>query len=193
MNFSRIVPPLLLALALGCASAQSLPADGAEAAPALTPDAALLAIRDAARRRDMDTVQSLMPLVQQHPLLVWAEYWTLKARLDDAYPEEVRAFLQRWAGTYQEDRLRNDWLLLAGKRSDWGEFAAHYPDFRMRDDANLRCWNVVRLLDTGTSPAQDDIAQFQRDWNAQRKDSTACSTAASRLRASHLLADAAIW
>lgn len=192
MNFSRILPSLLLALALGSASAQDA-ADAPTATPSMTPDMALLAIRDAARQRNTDSIASLMPLVQGHPLQVWAEYWALKARLDEAYPSEVHAFLQRWAGTYQEDRLRNDWLLLAGKRSDWGEFARHYPHFRMRDDASVRCWNVVRLLDAGSAPPQSDIAQFQRDWNAQRKESTACSTAASRLRAARLLADAAIW
>ena len=141
-------------------------------------------ISEVLRLKGMDRksarLQALLPLVQGHPLQVWGEYWALKARLDDASPSEVRAFLQRWAGTYQEDRLRADWLLLAGKRSDWDEFAAHYPHFRMRDDANLRCWDIVRLLDAGSAPTGDAIAQFQRDWNAQRKESTACSTAASR-------------
>ncbi|MBQ6655951.1 MAG: lytic transglycosylase domain-containing protein [Ottowia sp.] len=190
MNFTRILPSLLLALALGCASAQDVPeAD----TPSITPEAALLDMKSAAQRRDSARLQALLPLVQGHPLQVWGEYWALKARLDDASPSEVRAFLQRWAGSYQEDRLRADWLLLAGKRSDWDEFAAHYPHFRMRDDANLRCWDIVRLLDAGSAPTGDAIAQFQRDWNAQRKESTACSTAASRLRAARLLADAAIW
>ena len=195
MNFSRILPALagaLLTLAIGSAAAQDAP-DAPAATPAITPDAALLAIKEAARQRNHGRVQSLMLLVQQHPLLVWAEYWALKARLDDAAPAEVQAFLQRWAGTYQEDRLRNDWLLLAGKRRDWAAFAAEYPRFRMRDDANLRCWHVVRLLDAGSAPTKDDIAQFQQDWNAQRKDSTACTAAASGLHARGLLPAAAIW
>ena len=41
-------------------------------------------------------------------------YWELRARLDDRQPERNPGFLNRFAGTYQEDRLRNDWLLLLG-------------------------------------------------------------------------------
>ena len=35
--------------------------------------------------------------------------------------------LQRWAGSHQEDRLRNDWLLLLGQRRDWEQFAELHP------------------------------------------------------------------
>jgi soluble lytic murein transglycosylase len=52
----------------------------------------------------------------------------------------VQDFLARYAGTYQEDRLRNDWLLLLGKRRDWASFAAEYPRYRMRDDREVRCY-----------------------------------------------------
>jgi hypothetical protein len=34
-------------------------------------------------------------------------------------PAEVQDFFARYPGTYQEDRLRNDWLLLLGQRRDW--------------------------------------------------------------------------
>ena len=39
----------------------------------------------------------------------------LRARLDSASPAEIQEFLNHFAGTYQEDRLRNDWLLLLGQ------------------------------------------------------------------------------
>ena len=35
--------------------------------------------------------------------------------------------LQRWSGTYVEDRLRNDWLLELVRRRDRAKFAAEYP------------------------------------------------------------------
>ncbi len=197
MNFSRILSPLcalLLALA-GChAAAQETPFQAAPAATAaITPEAALLEMKNAARRKDAARIHALLPLVQGHALAVWGEYWALKARLDDAAPAEVQAFVHRWAGTYQEDRLRADWLLLAGKRGDWGEFAIHYPHFRMRDDANLRCWDIARLLDGGTAPAAADIAAALAGWNEQRKESQACQAAATQLHARRLIADAALW
>ena len=68
------------------------------------------------RRGDRSRLALLLPSARNHPLEPWAAYWELRARLEDAQPEEVQAFLQRWAGTYQEDRLRNDWLRLLGQR-----------------------------------------------------------------------------
>jgi soluble lytic murein transglycosylase len=61
----------------------------------------------------------LLPAVRGHALEPWAAYWELRARLDTASLQEVQDFLGRYAGTYQEDRLRNDWLLQLGQRRDW--------------------------------------------------------------------------
>ena len=65
----------------------------------------------------------LLPAAAGHPLLAYAEYWELKARLENASTAEIQAFLQRWQGSYVEDRLRNDWLLLLGKNGDAFTFA----------------------------------------------------------------------
>ena len=56
---------------------------------------------------------------------------------------EVQRFLAKYVGTYQEDRLRNDWLMLLGQRRDWGNFAAQYPQYRMRDDKEVRCYAIL--------------------------------------------------
>src|SRR3569833_1315510 len=85
----------------------------------------------------------LLPQVQGHPLEAWVAYWELRARLDTAQPQEVQDFFTKYAGTYQEDRLRNDWLLLLGQRRDWATFAAEYPRFRMNDDREVRCYALL--------------------------------------------------
>ena len=54
--------------------------------------------------------------------------------------------MKRYAGTYQEDRLRNDWLLLLGQRRDWSQFAEQHPSYRMSDDKEVRCYAL--LIDT---------------------------------------------
>jgi soluble lytic murein transglycosylase len=71
----------------------------------------------------------------------WAAYWELKNRLETA--AEIQGFLNRYAGTYQEDRLRNDWLLLLGKQRDWNTFSQVYPKFRMRDDKSVTCYALL--------------------------------------------------
>ena len=50
-----------------------------------------------------------------HTLEAWAAYWELRARLETANPSEIQAFLNRYAGTYQEDRLRAEWLQQLGR------------------------------------------------------------------------------
>ena len=77
----------------------------ATAAPS---DSVIQDMRDAFRRADKARLASLLPLARGHALEPWAAYWALKARLEEASPLEVQDFLTRYAGTYQEDRLRND-------------------------------------------------------------------------------------
>ncbi len=122
----------------------------------------------------------LLPALRGHLLEPWGAYWELRARLDTATPQEVQDFLTRWAGTYQEDRLRNDWLLLLGQRRDWTSFAAEIGRFRMNDDPQVRCYALlVRQLREGPSEAIAD--EVRRLWFAQRDSEDACTTAARDL------------
>jgi soluble lytic murein transglycosylase len=52
---------------------------------------------------------------ERNPLAMWVDYWELTNRLNEAQRNELNAFWARWAGTYVEDRLRNDWLLELGR------------------------------------------------------------------------------
>ena len=106
-------------------------------------DDAVLEMQKAFRKGDSKKLEQLLPTVRGHALEPWAAYWTLKARLNEATEAEVQAFLQRYAGTYQEDRLRNDWLLLLGQRRDWAQFAAYHPQYRMQDDREVRCYALL--------------------------------------------------
>lgn len=86
-------------------------------------DDTLLEMQQAFRKGDRQRLAQLLPSARGHVLEPWAAYWELRARLGEALPQEVNAFLQRYPGTYQEDRLRNDWLLLVGQRRDWVQFS----------------------------------------------------------------------
>lgn len=97
-------------------------------------DDTLLEMHQAFRKGDRKKLEQLLPAARGHALEPWAAYWELKLRLGEASPAEIQAFLKRYAGTYQEDRLRNDWLLLLGQRRDWAQFAEQHPSYRMSDD-----------------------------------------------------------
>ncbi|TFY99554.1 lytic transglycosylase domain-containing protein [Ramlibacter rhizophilus] len=172
MKFRTILT--LITAAFAC----SVQAQARPAAPA--GDEVLLEMQQAFRQNRASRLVELLPQARGHVLEPWAAYWELRARLDTAQPQEIRDFLARWAGTYQEDRLRNDWLLLLGQRRDWSTFADELPRFRMNDDGQVRCYALlVQQLRQGATPELVD--EVRRRWHAQRDADDACTTAARDL------------
>ncbi|RYF84091.1 MAG: lytic transglycosylase domain-containing protein [Comamonadaceae bacterium] len=156
-------------------------------------DDTITQMKQAFSRGDKARLSALRPQAAGHPLEPWAAYWELKARLSDASSAEVQAFLSRWAGSYQEDRLRNDWLLLLGQRRQWDEFAQLHPAFRMNDDREVQCYAVlVDGLRTG-QVAPERAALVRRNWQAQTNTDDGCLTAADRLIASRALREQDAW
>ncbi|MDO8719292.1 MAG: lytic transglycosylase domain-containing protein, partial [Polaromonas sp.] len=73
-------------------------------------DSLILEMNNAFKRGDKNRLAQLLPQAKGHALEPWAAYWELKARLNEASPQEVQGFMARYVGSYQEDRMRNDWL-----------------------------------------------------------------------------------
>ena len=169
MKLLRILT--LIAIA-GCQQAQSQPKG----------DDLVLEMNQAFRQGNRARLAQLLPQVRGHAMEPWAAYWELKSRLDTASPQEVQDFFARYPGTYQEDRLRNDWLLLLGQRRDWTSFEAEYPKFRMNDDREVRCYAVlVAHVREGTTAAPALSEEVRRNWLGQRDADDGCTLAASRL------------
>ncbi len=190
MQFPMILTPLTLAVLRGaisgvlalCASSMVLAQGGS--------DNVLVEMQQAFRKGDTRRLTTLLPQARGHVLEPWAAYWELRARLDQATPQEVQAFFARYPGTYQEDRLRNDWLLLLGQRRDWSAFAAEMPAYRMGDDPQLRCYALaIEHLRTGADVADE----VRRLWYAQRDADDGCTFAADRLHESGRLKALDIW
>ncbi len=165
----------------------------APTAAARAGDLAMLDMRDALRRNNLRALQTLRPQVQGHVLEPLADYWLMRQSLETAAPDDIRAFLQRWQGSYYEDRLRNDWLLLLGTRQDWGTFLAEWPRFRMNDDPRVRCHGLRAQLVTerGLSPAE--VAEAARLWLAQREAEEVCTPLVQRLLAQRALGADVVW
>ena len=155
-------------------------------------DATLLEMHQAFRKGDRKKLEQLLPAARGHVLEPWAAYWELRVRLADASPQEIQGFLQRYAGTYQEDRLRNDWLLLLGQRRDWPRFAEQHPQYRMSDDREVRCYALLIDQIKGTAPA--NVAEDVRNsWYAQRDADDGCTHAARELYGYKRLSPLDIW
>lgn len=170
------------------AAAQQAPTPSAAPNPA---EAALLQMQAAYAKGDRARLSALLPLTATHPLHGWAAYWELSARLNTAPSEHVEAFLKRWRGTYWEDRLRNDWLLLLGQRRQWAEFSRLYPAFRMRDDRQVQCYALGLDIIEARAPA-NAAATLAPLWFAQPNNDDGCAHTAALLHATgHLPAEIA--
>ncbi|MCF8161281.1 MAG: lytic transglycosylase domain-containing protein [Polaromonas sp.] len=172
-------------------SLAGLPAQAqAQGAGTSASDAVILDMREAFSKGQNKRLTELLPRAQSHALAPWAAYWELSARLETATPEEISRFLTRFAGTYQEDRLRNDWLLLLGQRQEWGTFMAEYPSFRMNDDRSVQCY---ALLTDFKSSERDVAQQVEALWLAQRDADDGCAAAAQQQLTARKLQPHTAW
>ena len=158
-----------------------------------TGDALIVEMNQAFKRGDKKKLTSLLPQAKGHALEGYAAYWELKARLPEASGQEVQAFYSAYPGTYVEDRLRNDWLLLLGQRRDWAAFAQEHPNYRMNDDKEVRCYAL--LVEHLKNPAQDARLsdEVRKNWYAQRDADDGCRSAAERLVGTKNLNAQDVW
>ena len=189
----RAFKPALLALAIGSTFAPVTFAQAASSGNGSAGDSIILDMNQAFRARDKGRLAQLLPQARGHALEPWAAYWELKARLIEASPQEVQDFMRRYAGSYQEDRLRNDWLLLLGQRRDWTAFAAEYPNYRMNDDREVRCYAL--LIEHIKNPALDAKLsdEVRKNWYAQREADDGCTAAVERLVGAKNLTVLDVW
>ncbi|NJD35774.1 MAG: lytic transglycosylase domain-containing protein [Betaproteobacteria bacterium] len=102
-------------------------------------DAAFLLARDAYRNGEPVRLGRQLVLLEGHPLQAWAEYWSLRMRLDDSDASGVADYLNRHAGSYLAEKLRGDWLRVLGKQKDWESFTRELPALVL-PDAEIRCY-----------------------------------------------------
>ena len=187
MQFAAILTSIALSLVLAAGVA---PAAHAQTRDTAKGDEAALETAEAFRKFDRKRLAALLPQLQGHVLEPWAIYWELRARLDEASTKEIQDTLQRLAGSYQEDRLRNDWLLMLGQRRDWAAFNREYPKFRMNDDRSVRCYALMADFNAGTV---DVAGQVQEFWLAQREADDGCTAAAEQQLKAGKLKPHAAW
>ncbi|PUE50791.1 lytic transglycosylase [Limnohabitans sp. 2KL-1] len=153
-------------------------------------DEVILEMHQAFRKNDKNRLANLLPQARGHVLEPLVAYWDMRARLDIAPESEIRGFLNSYAGSYYEDRLRNDWLLQLGKRRDWATFTAEYPRYRMRDDRELRCY----ALATEAMNSKADVAdEAKRLWYALREADDGCTYVAEHLHSGKQINGLDLW
>ena len=156
-------------------------------------DNLILEMGNAFKRGDKTRLTQMLPQAKGHTLEPWAAYWEIRARLGEASAQEIQDFFSRYAGSYQEDRLRNDWLLLLGQRRDWAAFAAEYPNYRMNDDKDVRCYAL--LVEHLKKPELDQRLsdEVRKNWQSQQNAEDGCNAAAARLLGAKNLTPQDVW
>ncbi|UFS55634.1 lytic transglycosylase domain-containing protein [Comamonadaceae bacterium M7527] len=170
------------------------------AAPAKAVDGAnvLMDMRTAYYRNQSSALQDMLPTIKGHPLEPLAAYWTLKSRLEEATPTEVSDFYKAWPDSYYEDRLRNDWMLLLGKRQEWAALLEAHRHFRMNDDRDISCYVWQAQLATGqaaasgVAPALTPKALVSM-WHQQTGSDQACLSAVEQLLRLGLVSSDVAW
>ena len=189
-----MLPKIFYKVCLWTLMATSSLASAQASGPVSSVDQAMLEIKQAYERGDRARLQALLPQVRGHLLEPWAAYWDMRGRLAQASSSELQAFLKRWAGTYQEDRLRNDWLQLLGQRREWTTFQSELALFRMNDDPEVRCYALwaehLRSPGAGGARVADEV---RRLWHAQRDADDGCKSAARQLYEDRQLPALEVW
>ncbi|WP_230412398.1 lytic transglycosylase domain-containing protein [Undibacterium hunanense] len=106
-------------------------------------DDRFMALRDAAFHDDSGNAEQHAAALKNYEIPSYIDYYRLRARLVKTTNAEFRDFLSKYEGSAIADRLRNDWLLLLGKRGEWETFDQQYPMFVVADDNQLRCYAVL--------------------------------------------------
>ena len=188
----RAIVSLFACVLLTLASVQ--PSLAAPASSTAQADAVITDMAQAFKRGDRKRLSALLPQAKGHPLEPWAAYWELKARLDEASHQEIRSFFGRYPATYQEDRLRNDWLLLLGQRRDWTTLSDEHAHYRMRDDRELRCYILtVELLEKGAQANPGIADEVRKNWMGMKEADDGCTLAADRLYFTKQFTSLDIW
>ncbi|APW41740.1 lytic transglycosylase domain-containing protein [Rhodoferax saidenbachensis] len=187
MQFSTILTSLAL---LGALLLPSLSPAHAQGRDNTRFDEQIQDMAQAYKVRDRKRLAALLPQMRGYVLEPWAAYWDLSARLDEASATDIQDFFSRYAGSYQEDRLRAEWLLQLGRNRDWSTFNREYPKYRMNDDRSVRCYALLAEHQAGASKVG---TQVQDVWLSLKDADEACAATAEQLIKDQALDPHAAW
>ena len=126
-------------------------------------DRMFIDLREAARKNDVFRTQQLSSNLANYPFDDYVAYFRIKpqlfdgaggARGDYSADAQVVTFLNQYQGTALADRMRNDWLLVLGKRKDWARFDVEYAKFVLDDDTQVKCYSLLSKLSQGENPTK---------------------------------------
>ncbi|TAK67603.1 MAG: lytic transglycosylase [Betaproteobacteria bacterium] len=181
------IAPMLRALMLAFALA-ALVAQAAPSRPQ-TQDEIFLAAHAAARAGDYDKLAKYEAQLQGYVLEPYVESWLLRARLEDASADEVRAFLAREQASFLAEQLRKEWLKVLGKKQQWDLFRAEHP-LLIGEDNDVACYALQARWQQRDESA---LAEVRAQWYAPRELPEGCVPLAETLVSRGQFTSREVW
>ena len=148
-----------------------------------------LAAREAFRVGNAARLDTLARRLKGHVLEQYLAYWQLSMRLDQAGPEEARAFLAVNRDGPLAERLRNEWLKALGKGQQWELFEQELPQL-VGDDVEITCYALQSRLRVNSGEA---LREARPLWFVPRDLPESCTPLFSAVLEAGLLSTEDIW
>ncbi|MES2037603.1 MAG: transglycosylase SLT domain-containing protein [Pseudomonadota bacterium] len=143
MSVKKSLAGLSLMILAGFATSPFAYAAPAKRSLIANDDDRFMALRDAAMHDDAASVEQYAATLKNYDIPSYIDYYRIRSRLVKTSNSEFREFISKYEGSAIADRLRNDWLLLLGRRGEWDLFDQQYPQFVVADDNQLRCYSQL--------------------------------------------------
>ena len=152
-------------------------------------DDEFLAAREAFRSGNSARLEAQARRLSGHLLAPYLAYWRLSLRLEQASPDEVRAFMAAHRDSPLSDRIRLEWLKALGRRDQWELFNAELPQL-VADDVEVTCFALQSRM--RVDPAET-LPEARPLWFVARDLPDSCSPLFSALIGAGMLSTDDLW
>ncbi|MFZ6874736.1 transglycosylase SLT domain-containing protein [Undibacterium sp. Di27W] len=189
MSVKKSLAGLGLMILAGFATSPFAYAAAAKKGLIINDDDRFMALRDAAFHEDAASAEQHAAALKNYEIPSYVDYYRLRARLIKTTNSEFREFINKYEGSAIADRLRNDWLLLLGRRGEWDLFDQQYPQFVVADDNQLRCYSLL-----SKAVKQQKVASEARNLlNSPRDYGEGCYALVTYLNSNGQFNQADLW
>lgn len=166
MSVKKSLAGLSLMILAGFATSPFAYAASAKRSLIANDDDRFMALRDAAFHDDAASAEQYAATLKNYDIPSYIDYYRIRARLVKTSNNEFREFISKYEGSAIADRLRNDWLLLLGRRGEWDLFDQQYPQFVVADDNQLRCYSLLSkaMKQQKVAPEARNLLNSPRDY-----------------------------
>ncbi len=152
-------------------------------------DDEFLAAREAFRTGNYARLEKHAAKMKGHLLEPYVNYWQLTMRLEQASPEDARAFLAANRDSPLSERLRIGWLKTLGRREQWELFNAELP-LVGGDDIEITCYALQSRLRVNSA---ETLPEARPLWFVARDLPESCTPLFSALAQAGMLSNDALW